>query len=46
MPWIRVLRVCPGLWIGWTENDLHEMSAQALGFTENHARQRVFARID
>lgn len=46
MPWIRGLRILPGLWIAWTENDYHEMNFKSLGFTSRHAHDRVFKKME
>lgn len=45
MPWIRTIRLLPGCWLAFHENDFHEMKFQALGFTEEHASNRCFRKI-
>lgn len=45
MPRIESLRVFPGLWVAWNENDFGERKFQSLGFTNEHARNRVLRRL-
>ena len=46
MPWIRTIRLLPGFWVAFNENDFHEIRFQALGFTEQQATDRCLAKFD
>jgi hypothetical protein len=46
MPWIRTLRLARWLYVAWVENDLHEMTEQRLGWSAEHATNRIVKRWD
>jgi hypothetical protein len=46
MPWIRTLKVLPGLWIAWGETDHHQMIHARIGITADHAWRRTARAFD
>lgn len=44
MPRIEALRVFPGLWVAWDQNDYGERHHQSLGITKVQAVERTLRR--